>query len=286
MIWLRIALFLTVASPALAQPQQAPEQDIGAAVRALDWKAGGPQTLAASKSVVTVPDGYRMVVGDDARRLLELAGNPADPEIEADVVTPGFEQEVMFEFFNVGFVTVDDWGDVDPGEMISAIRENTENENKNREARGVSPIHVVGWLKEPTLDRASNAVYWAIEADDGGPTRLVNSIALKLGRSGYEKLIWITDKNSYKPQGGALDVLRDAHTFNTGSRYSDYVTGDRLAGYGVAALVGAVAGAKLLKVGVLTVALLFLKKFAVLAVVAAGAVMGFFKRLFKRGAGA
>jgi len=49
-------------------------------------------------------------------------------------------------------------------------------------------------------------------------------------------------------------------------------------------LVGAVAGGKLLKAGVLAVALAFLKKFGVFAVIAAGAALLQVKRLFKRGA--
>ena len=82
---------------------------------------------------------------------------------------------------------------------------------------------------------------------DDSPAPIVNSVAIKLGRHGYEKFTWVTAKETYVAKGGMLDRIVAAQSFNQGARYQDYVTGDKLAGYGIAALVGTVAGATLVK---------------------------------------
>jgi uncharacterized membrane-anchored protein len=51
------------------------------------------------------------------------------------------------------------------------------------------------------------------------------------------------------------------HRYDPGQRYEDHAAGDKLAGFGIAALVGAVAGAKLAKVAAVGGLLLLVKKF-------------------------
>jgi uncharacterized membrane-anchored protein len=96
----------------------------------------------------------------------------------------------------------------------------------------------------------------------------------------------VTDQPGYVPQGGALDQMTRAHTFNPGARYADFLPGDKTAGYGIAALVGTVVGVKVLKAGGLVFLLVLLKKFGVIIVAAVGAALIKMKRIFKRSAGA
>jgi uncharacterized membrane-anchored protein len=282
----RFGFLFAFASAAAVQDAQAMDEATAAKVRALPWVHSGSQTLPLSNSTVALQDGYNMVVGESARELMRLVGEPVDPELEADVLDQDFGKEVLFSFFDVGYVTLDDWKDIDPDEMIDSIKEGTEEANETRRKNGSAPIHVRGWLRKPTLDQATNTVYWAISADDGSPGGLVNSVALRLGRSGYEELTWVTDQPGYVPQGGALDQMTRAHTFNPGARYADFLPGDKTAGYGIAALVGTVVGVKVLKAGGLVFLLVLLKKFGVIIVAAVGAALIKMKRIFKRSAGA
>jgi len=136
---------------------------------------------------------------------------------------------------------------------------------------------VKDWLQQPTLDRDGNTVRWAIAADDGS-TPIVNAVALRLGRRGFEKLTWVGDADAYRAQGGELDLMLGSHTFDPGFRYADYVTGDKVAAYGVGALVATLVGAKFAKIGLFAGLLVLLKKFGVIAVVALGGVLAKFRR--------
>lgn len=186
---------------------------------------------------------------------------------------------VLFQNIKTGYVPLDDWKELNSKDLLEEITQNTEKENKERRKRGVSELHVIGWIQEPTLDLETKTVYWAIEADSGADDNLVNSVAIRLGREGYEEITWITYRSSYVSSGSPLETMLKAHNFNFGYRYNDYQLGDKIAGFGIAGLVAATAGAKALKVGSFG---LILKK--VLGIVFAGAAALFYKlkNLFKR----
>jgi len=108
-------------------------------------------------------------------------------------------------------------------------------------------LHVVGWLQKPTLNKKTSTVYWAFEVEAEGSENVVNSIAIKLGRESYEQFVWICPKSSYGASPDYLNQMLLAHQFNPGYRYEDYSVGDRIAEYGIAGLVGASIGGKMIK---------------------------------------
>lgn len=234
-----------------------------------DWKYEGRYKLPMSHSTLSLPEGHMLLIGEEARKLRELMGEK-DSEIEAVVLDDNFKDDVIFCFSGDGYVSIDDWQQVDSKELLKSIRELTEEANKERRKIGIGELHVVGWIQEPTLDRHTNTVYWAIEGleEDGGS--MVNSMALRLGRSGYELITWVSDKESHVNFGGKLDVMLRAHSFDPGFRYKDYTTGDKVAGYGIATLVAGIVGGKVVKAGGIAV---LLKKFGslIFAALAAGA---------------
>jgi len=180
-----------------------------------------------------------------------------------------------------------DWSQVDPAALLTEVDRNTERDNQQRRQEGVSELHIKGWLQPPTLDRATATVYWAIDAIQGD-TPVVNSIALRLGRNGIEKLVWITRKSDYAPLGGQLDAMLHAFSFVSGSSYADHISSDKMAEYGVAALVATVLGAKAVKAGAAAgLGAVLAKFFPVLFVpfvVARRKIVGVFKRGQKTGA--
>jgi uncharacterized membrane-anchored protein len=158
-------------------------------IRAMPWVSKGTIALATSKSSIALPAGYVAISGADARRFDYLINAEEDPDIEAVVVNNDSFNFVMFEYLAEGYVATDDWNEVDASKMLEQIRDATEEANAARRQQHVGELHVTGWLKEPVLDRTANVVFWVLSvhsADDGD---LVNAVALRLGRYGYEKMI-------------------------------------------------------------------------------------------------
>ena len=71
--------------------------------------------------------------------------------------------------------------------------------------------------------------------------------------------------------------------FDKGKSYDDYQEGDKLAAYGLAGIIAAGAGAKVAaKVGLMAIALAFLKKGGFLIVFLFGGIARFLRGLFSR----
>ncbi len=117
-----------------------------------------------------------------AARLEQLLGNDGLKNIEAVTIDRNNEQ-VVFQNIQEGYVRISDWSDIDPDRMLDQIKEATEEADANRRREEFPELHVIGWIQQPTLDRANDRAYWAIAAQEGNSTT-VNSRALLLGRHG------------------------------------------------------------------------------------------------------
>ena len=128
--------------------------------------------------------------------------------------------------------------------------------------------------------RKSNPRNEIVVASDG--VEVINAIALKLGRFGYERITWIGDPTLYQSSNDLALAVKDFN-FDQGARYGDYEVGkDRLAAYGVAGLVGGIIAGKAANVGMLAALVVAGKKFAVVIGVGAVALLSRVKSLFRR----
>jgi uncharacterized membrane-anchored protein len=275
-----VAVFLALI-PLTAHAQKAPDgapplsaEQRRAEVQRLNWMTG-TQPLTQSKSTLALPDGFQMVRDADALRLHTLLNGTTGTGPEA--IVHDNKSVVYFYYADAGYVTDDDWSSVDPAAMIEQIKSGTEQENAARQNQGLPALHVIGWLQQPVFDKATNTVHWAIQAEAAG-TSLVNAITLKLSRYGYERINWATDLANYTPTGGTADIMLAAQHFDTGARYEDHVSADKVAGYGIGALVATVAGVKLAKVFGLGALLLLGKKFIVVIIAGCAAAWSAVKR--------
>ena len=96
------------------------------------------------------------------------------------------------------------------------------------------------------------------------------------------EVVLIVDPESLPATLPTFKELMAGYSFQTGNSYAEYRPGDKVAKYGLAALVvgGAAVGAA--KLGLFTGLLVFLKKGWKLAVVGLAAVATFFKKLFAK----
>jgi len=92
-------------------------------------------------------------------------------------------------------------------------------------------IQTKGWLLIPTLSKSTKTLYWATEITNSKGDEYVNSVAIRLGREGYEHFTWVCKKSSYVPFGGDLGIMLKAFSFDPGYAYDDFKPGDKVADY-------------------------------------------------------
>jgi uncharacterized membrane-anchored protein len=276
---------LSAAADQAAYPQSQDAYD--AEIAKLHWKKGpGTYDLGDSHARVSLPQNIEILTGAEAERMAFLNNGIELPETVAMARTRTSDAIIYVDYYADGFVTDEDWSEIDADALLADIRDGTEAANAERASNGFAPMHTVGWLIAPTYDAAKSTARWAVELEENGE-RFANIQVIKLGRHGYHQITWAGPVRGADGTPMFLQTMIDSHSYDDGFRYADYVEGDQLAGFGIGALVTASAvgskPGKGLIAAILGGGLLLAKKawFVILGLF--GAVGAFFKRLFNRG---
>lgn len=214
----------------------------------------GPTTaqLGDNLAKIEIPEGYVFADADETRKFMELTGNPPSGE-ELGVIMPAEEGKnwfLLFEYDEVGYVKDDEQDKIDADAILESVREGTEASNEERKKLGGGEIHVVGWFEKPHYDAKSHNLVWAIEAKGEVDTdRSVNYDVRLLGRSGYISATLVTDPGALQADLPHVQTLLSGFSFEQGKRYADFVNGDKVAEYGLTALIAGGAGAAAVKLG-------------------------------------
>jgi uncharacterized membrane-anchored protein len=237
-------------------------------------------SLEKSNSTFKLSEGFALLRGDAARRFDYLTQGMEDPDTEALIYNQDTEIQLIFNYYSSGYVSVEDWGDLDADELLKQITENTEKGNEQRAQHNFPSLKIGGWIQKPRLNPDNNSVSWVFDVIDG-EEKYVNAISIKLGRKGYEKITWVSSYENYLKSMDLMASLVDRQNFHNGHRYADYSMGDKIAAFGIASLVAVTAGGNQnAKAGLLAGLLAFGKKLLVPVIIALGAIGAFFRKLF------
>ncbi len=242
------------------------------------WQAGPSVGSLGDIAQITVPEGFRFTGQAGTRTFLELTQNPTNGS-ELGILLPESAEAgrwfVVFDFNSIGYVKDDEKDKLDADDMISSIREGTEAANEERKRRGWATMSIVGWRTPPFYDTRTNNLTWAITGS-GQDGNVVNYSVRLLGRRGVMNVDLVLSPEEVDAVVPAFEKVLGGFTFKPGSRYAEFVQGDKVAAYGLTALVAGGAGAALAKSGLLGK----LWKAIVLGVVA---LLAAIKKLFSRG---
>ena len=183
---------------------------------------------------------------------------------------------MFFEFDDRdGYVKDDDRDKLDADALLKNLKEATEDANAERSKHGWRALHVTGWDRTPFYDPITHNLTWAIRVhgDDPADTGSVNHSIRVLGRHGKMDVDLVVSPSEYAASTHDFNTLMAGFSYTQGERYSDFRAGDKVAKYGLAALIAGGTGAVLLKTGLLA-------KFWKLIVVGFAALIGLIKKLF------
>jgi uncharacterized membrane-anchored protein len=248
-----LALSLAAASGRAEEKGQQPIQ----------WTEG-PAEVDVGKNVagLKLPDGLIFAGAKDTQRLLERVGNIVDGT-EVGLVTSAVEGEdwfIVFEWNDIGYVKDDEKDEIDADALLESITEANEEANAERVKRGGEPLHVIGWSEPPHYDARTHNLTWAILARDDQGDQVVNYNVRVLGRAGVMSVTLVDDPKNLEAVKPQVDRVIAALSYKPGKTYAEWVPGDKVAAYGLTALVAAGAGAAAVKTGLLAVVLKFLVK--------------------------
>ncbi len=282
---LAAALLVTAAFVARAQ-EPAEGTDAGESV--FSKAVLGPKQVDLGHDlVIDLPEGFALFEQPTAGEIMEQMGNTNREGLLALVTKREGDWLVTVTYDDEGYVKDDDAAKLNAGELLDSIRQGTEAANRQRSKRGMAPVEVVGWDEAPAYQAEVHHLVWAVHGRSEGH-EIVNFNTRVLGRRGVASLNLIDDPANLANSKPEAATLLAATTFKVGSRYQDYQAGnDKVAEYGLAALIAGGAGAaalKVAKVGLLAKfggkILALLIAFKKVVIVAALGVVGLLQKLF------
>jgi uncharacterized membrane-anchored protein len=264
---LALALWL-VTSPAFGQ------QDKESVLSKVKWQRGPCIGALGDIASIKVPEGYLFADGDDTRLLMELMHNPTSGTELGFLAAADSNWFVVFEFDESGYIKDDEKDSLDADAILKSIQKGTEVANKERAKHGWAPLNVLGWQKAPSYNPVTNNLEWAIRAESENHP-ILNWNTRLLGRKGVMRVTLVVDPEQYKETLPHFQSLLAGFGYNTGERYAEYRQGDKIAKYGLSALVVGGATAVAAKSGILK----YLWKGLIFVGIAA---LAFVKKLFGR----
>jgi uncharacterized membrane-anchored protein len=254
--WAILGLFLAIGT---AQSQPAKNNDPWAELNKLNWQFSGSGRIGEQASI-QIPGGHAFLGASDTRRFLELNGNlPIDNEY-----TIGPKDLRWFGVFNFdasGYVRDDE--KLDPDSLLDELKRSNRLAQDERKRRGLEVLSLEGWFVEPHYDLVTKRLEWGTKLRTESNEIVVNYTIKLLGRRGVMNAVLVSAPQSLDKDTREFKSALAGYSFNEGERYSEFRSGDKMAEYGLSALIigGAAAAAaksgafkglaKLLGVGVL-----------------------------------
>lgn len=266
-----------LAVPLLVAAQQAGQAEIARQMQALAWQRGPTEGRIGGIATIKVPEGLAFLDAPDSRRFLELNGNPPRDN-RYTLVGPDGAWFAIFFFEDSGYVKDDEKLDSDA--LLKSLQASDKPANEERKRLGLRPLYTDGWAVAPHYDGATKRLEWGMRLRTAEGRSLVNYTIRLLGRQGVMHAILVSDPESLDREIVEFKTALAGYDFDSGHRYAEFRAGDKVAEYGLAALVLGGAAAVATKTG-------FFKAFGKLIIVAVAglgaAVLTAFRRLFRKG---
>jgi uncharacterized membrane-anchored protein len=247
-----------------------------------NWTKGPAKASLKDIAEVQVPEGYVLADAKSAKKMLEAMGNPTSGTELGFLAPTSMVWFVVFRFNDTGYVKDDEKDKLDAEAMLDSIKRGTESANERRKAMGAAPLTVVGWEQPPKYNSETHNLEWAIRGESEGQ-QVINYNTRLLGRKGVMEVKLVIAPDRLEATIPDYQSILQGYSFKQGQTYAEYRSGDKIAKYGLAALVTGGAAVVAVKTGLFAYLLLFAKKAWKLVVVGVAAVASFFKRLINGG---
>ncbi len=276
------------ATPQVSTEAMQQESEAAKALRlATQAATQGPAVIPLiDEGSLNLPGNYLYIPLAQASALMSAIGNQTSPEFVGLIMPKDNTSQwfITIDFIKSGYIKDDDAKSWKSDELFSSIKKDTEEANKDRVSKGLPPLEIVRWIELPTYNASTHKMVWSILAkqndSESESEQVVNYNTYALGRDGYFKLDLVTSNSTITEDKLDASKILSAITFNQGKRYEDFtVATDKVAEYGLAALVTGVVAKKL---GLLALAGVFLVKIWKLVILIPILLWGFIKRIFKR----
>lgn len=222
-----------------------------AEIEKLGWTREGEGPLG-TRATVAIPKGYRYTGPAGTKKMLEMTGNRASERELGMLTTEGIGPWIIFEFSDVGYVKDDDKDSLDADKLMETLTASQEADNVERKKIGMRELELLGWAVPPRYNPQTNNLEWATRIRSKGGTHVsINYNTRLLGRHGVMEVALVCQPDEMDALLPDYQRIMDGFQYTEGESYAEYRKGDKVAQYGLAALVAGGAAVAAGKMGLL-----------------------------------
>jgi uncharacterized membrane-anchored protein len=153
----------------------------------------------------------------------------------------------IFRFDDSGYVRDDE--KLDPDALLEELKQTNRASQEERKRRGIPILTLEGWFVEPHYDLQTKRLEWGTRLRTESNDVVVNYTIKLLGRRGVMNAILVSDPGSLSKDTREFKSALTGYSFNAGEGYAEFRSGDKIAEYGLSALVLGGAAAAAAKAG-------------------------------------
>lgn len=160
-------------------------------INKLPWKMGPTTVQLGSHASLKVPDGYAFLDPEGTKALNNLMQNPSGETEEFALADKTGDWIAYFIYEDTGYIKDDE--KIDADDILTSVRNGTEESNKERRSRGWGELSILGWSSKPEYDTQLKSLAWSILAENESThEKVVNYNTRLLGRHGVMDVVVVS----------------------------------------------------------------------------------------------
>jgi len=249
------------------------------AMEKIGWVREGTGDLGGMAKVA-IPKGYRFTHGSATSKVLELFGNLPMASASGMLTTEGFGPWIIFSYDDAGHVKDDEKDKIDADALLQTKREQVAASNEVRKERGLNELALEGWAIPPRYNDKTHTLEWALQVKSvksGGVS--INYETRLLGRTGVMEVQLVCGPDELQPLLTEFQQIMGGFEYVEGQRYAEFREGDKVAKYGLTALIAGTGVLVASKMGLFAQLGVFFAKLGKAAIVLVVGVLAGLKKL-------
>ena len=249
------------------------------AMEKIGWVREGTGDLGGMAKVA-IPKGYRFTNGSATSKVLELFGNLPMSSASGMLTTEGFGPWIIFSYDDAGHVKDDEKDKIDADALLQTKREQVAASNEVRKERGLNELALEGWAMPPRYNDKTHTLEWALQVKSvksGGVS--INYETRLLGRTGVMEVQLVCGPDELQPLLTEFQQIMGGFEYVEGQRYAEFREGDKVAKYGLTALIAGTGVLVASKMGLFAQLGVFFAKLGKAAIVLVVGVLAGLKKL-------
>jgi uncharacterized membrane-anchored protein len=256
--WAFAVLVSMIVTPGLAA--QDAESDDAAEMRrrfrSIEWDEGPTTGALGSEAEIQIPEGCRFTGAPGTKTFMELNQNPTDGDERGTILCQGPQEGsgvwfVVLTYRGSGYVKDDDRSEIDSSKLLATLRKGNKIGNAERRKRGWETLELDDWQTPPYYDQRTNNLTWGLRLIDASGDTTINHSVRLLGRGGVMEVDLVAGPTLAEAALPDFEAMLEGFSYLPGQRYAEWRAGDKIAEYGLTALIAGGAGAVAAKSGLL-----------------------------------